>query len=87
MYHILLFFYLDENEFRKIIVWLEKNKIKKYKESNLKSIINVQSSEWNKEFEKYKSALACPIKNNNTIENLEWFLQYVIKLKYSSNST
>lgn len=84
--YYILFLYVDENQFRKIIVWLEKNKIKKYKEGDSKGITNVQSSDWYKEFEKYKTDLMCPVKSNDITENLEWFLQHAIILEYCGKS-
>jgi len=77
----------DEKEFRKIIVWLEDNKIKKYKPESRQNIRNVNSSEWKKSFDKYKQDVSCPITSNEFTDELDWFIRYALKSEYSNKKS
>lgn len=70
----------DENELRKIIVWLEQNKIKKYKSPNF---MKINAQDWPKNFESYKNQLGCPTFSSR-IEEVQWLLGYVIQQEYSN---
>ncbi|KAF2879471.1 hypothetical protein ILUMI_26695 [Ignelater luminosus] len=74
----------DENEVKKVILWLEENKIKKYKPESRQNIRNINSSEWKKSYDKYKQDLACPIKSDVITDELDWFIKYALELEYNS---
>ncbi|KAK5647616.1 hypothetical protein RI129_002508 [Pyrocoelia pectoralis] len=76
----------DEKQFRKVIAWLEENKIKKYK-SNNRPISDINSSNWKKSFEQYKKDVSCPVKSNLTIEELDWFVNFALDIEYLKNKS
>ncbi|KAF5303623.1 hypothetical protein FQA39_LY09870 [Lamprigera yunnana] len=73
----------DETEFRKVIAWLEENKIKKYKPS-ASAISNIKSSNWKKSFEQYKKDVCCPIYKDAAVE-LDWFINLALQTEYRQN--
>lgn len=76
----------DEQQFRKLIAWLEENKIKKYK-ADKRAISDTNSSNWKSSFEQYKQDVLCPIKPNLIIEELDWFLNFALDIEYLKNKT
>ncbi|XP_019868582.1 RNA transcription, translation and transport factor protein [Aethina tumida] len=68
------------NDFRNIILWLEENKIKIADSSLVNSLKNINSPDWNKSFEQYKSELGCPLFKSN-VEDLQWILGYAIQVE------
>ncbi|KAF5308176.1 hypothetical protein FQR65_LT06356 [Abscondita terminalis] len=75
----------DETEFRKVIAWLEENKIKKYKVES-STITDIKSSNWKKSFEQYKKDLCCPVNDNILIE-LDWFINFALQTEYLQNKS
>ncbi|KAK4885228.1 hypothetical protein RN001_001499 [Aquatica leii] len=75
----------DETEFRKVIVWLEENKIKKYKPES-RPISDIKSSNWKKSFEQYKKDVCCPVKSDTLIE-LDWFINLALQKEYIQNKS
>lgn len=76
-------FFQDENHLRRVIVWLEETKLKKY--NNLQQLKNVNHPEWPNYLESYKKAVGCPAFANRT-EEVQWLLGYVIQQEYSGKS-
>lgn len=61
-------------------------KIRHYKIEDRQSLGQVDSPDWNKHFKKYLQDLECPFVDSPLPDQLEWLLQYAIKLEYSDNS-
>ncbi|XP_020282631.1 UPF0568 protein C14orf166 homolog [Pseudomyrmex gracilis] len=74
----------NTQHFRKVIAWLEDQKIRHYKIEDRKSLRDINSSEWPKAFEKYCNDVNCPI-TTSEIDQLEWFLGYAIWQEFSDD--
>ncbi|KAI4468189.1 cle [Holotrichia oblita] len=75
----------NDQEFRKIIAWLEQHKIKQAPNDVATILQNTNSNDWNKAYEKYKSNLNCP-QNLMREGQLDWIAGIAIKTTYSTNS-
>ncbi|XP_017776298.1 PREDICTED: UPF0568 protein C14orf166 homolog [Nicrophorus vespilloides] len=75
----------DENDFCKIIIWLERNRIKFYSNEDKKALDNVNASNWSTFYDKYAKDLECPMERNPPEACLDWYLGYAIKLEYIKN--
>jgi len=69
---------------RKVIVWLEDQKIRQYTIDDRKKLRDITSPEWPNTFEKYCNDLKCPI-TKNEIDQLEWFIGYAIWLEFGDD--
>lgn len=77
----------DSNEFRKIVAWVEKNKINKCEKNYRNDLLNVQSPSWDKVFNAYLDSLKCPIASNSYSEALlDWILGLAVQLQYHQQS-
>lgn len=74
----------DTQHFRKVILWLEDQKIRHYTIEDRKKLRDITSEEWPKTFEKYCNDVKCPIAKNE-IDQLEWFLGYAIWLEFGDD--
>lgn len=83
--HIQFTYFADEIQIRKIVLWLEANKIKKCSSNNASFFKNINSQDWPKHFDSYKRQVGCP-SFANRLEEVEWLLGYVIQQEYSSKS-
>lgn len=68
-----------------MISFLEDQKIRHYKIEDRAELRKVNSSDWNKAFDKYKNDLNCPTELKQGVEELKWILSYAIKLEYMDN--
>jgi len=74
----------DTQHFRKVIVWLEDQKIRHYTIEDRKKLRDITSSEWPNTFEKYCDDVKCPI-TKNEIDQLEWFIGYALRLEFEDD--
>ncbi|EGI67192.1 PREDICTED: UPF0568 protein C14orf166 homolog [Acromyrmex echinatior] len=74
----------NTQHFRKVIVWLEDQKIRHYTIEDRQKLRDITSSEWPKTFEKYCNDVDCPI-TKNEIDQLEWFIGYAIWLEFGDD--
>ncbi|XP_029174232.1 RNA transcription, translation and transport factor protein [Nylanderia fulva] len=74
----------NTQHFRKVIVWLEDQKIRYYKIEDRKQLRDITSLEWPKAFEKYCNDMKCPITKNEA-DQLEWFLGYAVLLEFEDD--
>ncbi|KAK9753443.1 RNA transcription, translation and transport factor protein [Popillia japonica] len=74
----------NDQEFRKIVGWLEQYKIKQAPNDVATILLNINSNDWNKAYEKYKNNLNCP---QNLMRELDWIAGVAIKRTYSANKT
>jgi hypothetical protein len=71
--------------FRKIVVWLEQNKIQKASPNVQNGLKNIGSSDWPNNFVKYKEELGCP--NLQTPqEQLQWLLGFAVQVETHNKS-
>lgn len=75
----------DAEHFRKVILWLENQKIRHYKIDDRKELRDITSTEWPKTFEKYCNDVQCPV-TKNMVDQLEWFIGYAIWLEFEDDS-
>ncbi|XP_044745576.1 RNA transcription, translation and transport factor protein [Coccinella septempunctata] len=73
----------DETTFRRIVVWLERNKIKQAGSETVNALSNLKSNEWRKAYEKYRLFLGCPNTLTTDEECLNWLAGYAIHEQYS----
>jgi len=74
----------DTQHFRKVIVWLEDQKIRHYTIEDRKKLRDITSSEWPNTFEKYCDDVKCPITKNES-DQLEWFIGYALRLEFEDD--
>lgn len=74
----------NTQHFRKVIVWLEDQKIRHYTIEDRKKLRDITSSEWPNTFEKYCNDIKCSI-TKNEIDQLEWFIGYAIWLEFGDD--
>lgn len=81
-----LFYFLDEKQVRSLVLWLENMKIRHYKIEDRQGLGQLDSPDWKKHFKKYLEDIECPFVDSGQLNQLEWLLQYAVKLEYSDNS-
>jgi hypothetical protein len=75
----------DVTTFRKIVVWLEQNKIQKASPNVQNGLKNIGSGDWPNNFVKYKEELGCP--NLQTPqEQLQWLLGFAVQIETHNKS-
>lgn len=75
----------DEREIRNLVLWLENQKIRRYKIED-RAPLQATGPEWNANFEKYCKDLASPIADGSMAEKLEWLIGYAVSLEYSDDA-
>nr|SVE75302.1 EOG090X0ARU [Daphnia dolichocephala] len=73
----------DEKQFRSTIVWLEDQKIRRYKIEDREHLRNITATEWNQAFEQYMNDLDCPFTNGTRPEVLDWLLGLAVQLEFN----
>lgn len=72
---------------KKIVLWLEKNKIKQAGPDTVNSLSNFNSPNWRNAFEKYRQFLGCPSTLKTDEEYLNWIAGYAVQELYNKKST
>lgn len=75
----------DENTYRKLIIWLENNRIQKANPEVHKQLNDISSQNWRKTFNKYKLFLGTPEDLTDDEEALQWILGLAIQEFYAKN--
>ncbi|XP_034935778.1 RNA transcription, translation and transport factor protein [Chelonus insularis] len=70
--------------FRKLVVWLEDQKIRHYTIQDRAGLREINSNEWDKHFEKYLLDVGCPITTTN-IDKLEWLAGLAVRLEFEDD--
>nr|CAH0105527.1 unnamed protein product [Daphnia galeata] len=73
----------DEKQFRSTIVWLEDQKIRRYKIEERESLRNTTAEQWNQVFEQYLKDLDCPFANGSRPEVLDWLLGLAVQFEFN----
>lgn len=79
-------FFLDESQFRNLVLWLEEQKIRHYRVEDRSALRQIDSDNWPETFTQYVNDLACPVKSDKKVELLEWLLGHAVRLEYGDNS-
>ncbi|XP_066593949.1 RNA transcription, translation and transport factor protein isoform X2 [Prorops nasuta] len=69
--------------FRKVVLWLEDQKIRNYKIEERSGLRDVTSEEWPISFNKYCEDLKCP--ETSPLDKLEWLINLAVRLEFEDN--
>lgn len=78
---------VDVNEplhFRKVTVWLEEQKIRRYTIEDRKDLRDLKNESWPQTFAKYCADVQCPV-SGSPISQLEWLIGHAIWLEAENN--
>nr|CAG4648804.1 EOG090X0ARU [Polyphemus pediculus] len=76
----------DSKQFQSMVVWLEDQKIRRYKIEERESLRKTLSGEeWDKAFSQYLSDLECPVSSCPKNEILDWLLGLAVHFEFSEN--
>lgn len=67
-----------DEHLRKVVVWLEEQKIRHYKIDERKGLRDITSNDWPQVYQKYCDDLACPVKSPH-LAQLEWLIYTAVK--------
>nr|SVE73734.1 EOG090X0ARU [Daphnia atkinsoni] len=73
----------DEKQFRNTIVWLEDQKVRRYKIEDRELLRNTTAIQWNQAFEQYMNDLDCPFLKGSRPEILDWLLGLAVQLEFN----
>uniref|UniRef100_A0A914X2D4 RNA transcription, translation and transport factor protein n=1 Tax=Plectus sambesii TaxID=2011161 RepID=A0A914X2D4_9BILA len=78
----------DESTFRKLVFWVEDQKISHYAIEDRAALSNADSADWNGAFQKYLSDLSCPIASDKATnaELLDWLLGLAVSIAFNENA-
>ncbi|GIL89737.1 hypothetical protein Vretimale_16607 [Volvox reticuliferus] len=71
---------------RKLVIWLENQKIREYKIGDRKALSDVQSPSWDAAFKKYLQDLECPVPPGDMTAALHWLVAFAVNLEYEDNA-
>lgn len=69
---------------KKLVPWLEDQKIRHYKIDDRKDLQNINSDQWAVTFEKYLGDVGCPL-FPNTLDKVEWLIGLAVRLEFEDN--
>jgi len=75
----------DEDQFHNVVVWLEDQKIRRYKIEQREELRNVKSETWDQAYKRYLVDLDCPVDYTDRNEILDWLLSLGVHLEFSEN--
>ncbi|GLC60916.1 hypothetical protein PLESTB_001692400 [Pleodorina starrii] len=76
----------DRESVRKLVIWLENQKIREYKIEDRKPLADTQSPKWDAAFKKYLGDLECPVPPTDTAAALHWLVAFALNLDYEDNA-
>jgi len=76
----------DEPSFRKMIVWLEDQKIRHYKIEDRVELRNIDSPNWEAAGQKYLTDVGSPYAVSERLSLLDWLMGFAIGLEYGDNA-
>ncbi|GLC41845.1 hypothetical protein PLESTM_001251600 [Pleodorina starrii] len=76
----------DRESVRKLVIWLENQKIREYKIEDRKPLADTQSPNWDAAFKKYLGDLECPVPPTDTAAALHWLVAFALNLDYEDNA-
>lgn len=79
-------YFLDQKNFRMLVLWLEENILNIYKPDERAEMQNIDSSMWDTAFRNYCATCSYPIKSTETSDKLEWLLGMAIRKVYKEQS-
>nr|CAG4638640.1 EOG090X0ARU [Cyclestheria hislopi] len=76
----------DDSQFRNVILWLEDQKIRRYKIEQREGLRNSNTEQWAKALEQYLLDVDCPIPICSKNEVLDWLLSLSVHLEFSEKA-
>eukprot|EP00088_Acartia_fossae_P028248 TRINITY_DN2905_c0_g1_i11.p1 TRINITY_DN2905_c0_g1~~TRINITY_DN2905_c0_g1_i11.p1 ORF type:complete len:253 (-),score=78.29 TRINITY_DN2905_c0_g1_i11:391-1149(-) len=74
----------NQTEFRGLVLWLEDQKIRHLKIDDRAGLRQVNTPDWDKQFQSYLNSLECP-KLTRREETIDWLLGLAVRLEYGDN--
>ncbi|OXU20825.1 hypothetical protein TSAR_004010 [Trichomalopsis sarcophagae] len=74
----------DLQHVKKLVPWLEDQKIRQYKIEDRKDLQNINSDQWPATFEKYLEDVGCP-SFQALLDKVEWLIGLAIRLEFEDN--
>ncbi|KAF7391770.1 hypothetical protein HZH68_011313 [Vespula germanica] len=74
----------NTEHFRKVVIWLEDQKIRLYTIEKRNDLRNIKSDKWPEVFQKYCKDIDCPI-TTNPLDQLEWLIGRAVNLEYADD--
>ncbi|GLI67542.1 hypothetical protein VaNZ11_011766 [Volvox africanus] len=71
---------------RRLVIWLENQKIREYKIEDRKALSDIQSPGWDVAFKKYLQDLECPLPPGDMTAALHWLVAFAVNLEYEDNA-
>ncbi|KAL7301530.1 hypothetical protein TKK_0005962 [Trichogramma kaykai] len=69
---------------KKLVSWLENQKIRHYKIDDRGAILDIESQQWPATYEKYLEDVGCP-QFETPLDKVEWLVGLAIRLEYEDN--
>nr|CAG4636402.1 EOG090X0ARU [Eubosmina coregoni]SVE69977.1 EOG090X0ARU [Eubosmina coregoni] len=76
----------DEKHFRNIVIWLEDQKVRRYKIEERESLRNSSENDWDAMLKQYLADLDCPYSQASRPEILDWLLSLSVHLEFSEKA-
>ena len=73
----------DEHEYRRLVLWLEEQRIRHYQVADREAIREIDGDKWQGQFELYLKSLDCPYVGNH-VQALSWLLGTALQLEEQS---
>ncbi|XP_043676733.1 RNA transcription, translation and transport factor protein isoform X2 [Vespula pensylvanica] len=74
----------NTEHFRKVVIWLEDQKIRLYTIEKRNDLRNIKSDKWPEVFQKYCKDIDCPV-TTNPLDQLEWLIGRAVNLEYTDD--
>ncbi|KAH0544144.1 RNA transcription, translation and transport factor protein [Cotesia glomerata] len=74
----------DTEHFRKLVSWLEDQKIRHYTIEDRAGLREISKPDWDKSFDKFILDVGCPVTTSN-LDKLEWLIGLAVRLEYEDN--
>ncbi|XP_050425894.1 RNA transcription, translation and transport factor protein [Adelges cooleyi] len=75
----------DEKCLRRLVVWLEENKLCLYKPKERADLKKTNSPTWNEAFKSYCTLCSSPISSDEILNHIEWLLGTAIRKEYNKD--
>ncbi|XP_015116201.1 RNA transcription, translation and transport factor protein isoform X2 [Diachasma alloeum] len=73
----------DPEHLKKLVVWLEDQKIRHYTVQDRAPLRDINNQEWEKVFEKYILDVGCPV-TTTSLDKLEWLVGLAVRLEFEN---
>jgi RLL motif-containing protein 1 len=74
----------NQTDYRNLVLWLEDQKIRHYKIDDRAGLRNVNSPDWDKQFQQYLHSLDSP-KFSRGEETMDWLISLAVRFEFADN--